>query len=138
MAIIRTASPKYYAPVSHKILSETGALQELKFDMQFKRLKQSEREAQAQAQREINQQIERAKADGEDENQLYKKNWSDILAANACGWRGVTEADKTDVPFSLENLFELCEEYPGLLGSIFSAWAQSLNPTEAAHLATKN
>jgi len=50
----------------------------------------------------------------------------------------VQEEDKTEVPFSHEALFDLCEDYSGLLVSVANAFWESFNPTTAAHLATKN
>jgi hypothetical protein len=141
MAIIRTASPTYFAPISFKCLSESGKLDEFKFDVQFKRLKQSDNDAlhreNIDRSRVIRDQIEK---DGsiDDIQAQAKQAGQDRLRQYATGWRGVQNEDKSDVPFSFEALFELCEEYPGLMNAINEALAKSVAPEAAAHLATKN
>ena len=141
MAIIRTASPTYFAPISFKCLSESGKLDEFKFDVQFKRLKQSDNDTlhreNIERSRAIRDQIEK---DGsiDDIQDQAKQAAQDRLRQYATGWRGVQNEDKSDVPFSLDALFELCEEYPGLMNAINEAFAKSVSPEAAAHLATKN
>jgi hypothetical protein len=141
MAIIRTASPTYFAPINFKCLSESGKLDEFKFDMQFKRLKQSDNDAlhreNIDRSRTIRDQIEK---DGsiDDIQAQAKQAGQDRLRKYATGWRGVQNEDKSDVPFSHAALFELCEEYPGLMNAINEAFAKSVAPEAAAHLATKN
>ena len=141
MAIIRTASPTYFAPISFKCLSESGKLDEFKFDVQFKRLKQSDNDTlhreNIERSRAIRDQIEK---DGsiDDIQDQAKQAAQDRLRQYATGWRGVQNEDKSDVPFSHAALFELCEEYPGLMNAINEAFAKSVSPEAAAHLATKN
>lgn len=141
MAIIRTASPTYFAPISFKCLSESGKLDEFKFDVQFKRLKQSDNDTlhreNIERSRAIRDQIEK---DGriDDIQDQAKQAAQDRLRQYATGWRGVQNEDKSDVPFSHVALFELCEEYPGLMNAINEAFAKSVSPEAAAHLATKN
>jgi hypothetical protein len=141
MAIIRTASATYPAPISFKCLSESGQLDELKFDVRFKRLKQSENDAlhreNIERARAIRDQIEK---DGsiDDIQAQAKQAGQDRLRKYATGWNGVQNEDKSDVPFSFDALFELCEEYPGLLNAINEAFAKSVTPEAAAHFATKN
>jgi hypothetical protein len=141
MAIIRTAQPTYFAPISFKCLSETGKLDEFKFDVQFKRLKQTENDAlhreNIESRRSIRDQIEK---DGSIEaiQDQARQTAQDRLRKYVIGWRGVQNIDKSDVPFSIDALFELCEEYPGLMNTINEAFAKSVAPEAAAHLATKN
>ena len=141
MAIIRTASPTYFAPINFKCLSESGTLDEFKFDVQFKRLKQSENDALHR------ENIERARAirdqlgnNGRVDDIQAQANQAaqDRLRQYATGWRGVQNEDKSDVPFSHDALFELCEEYPGLMNAINEAFSKSVTPEAAAHLAAKN
>jgi len=138
MTIIRTVSPKYFAPVTHKCLAANGLLQELKFDVQFKRLKQSERDALIEANALKRKQIEQDTENGINTNTAALEEIKELLRTYACGWKGVQEEDKTEVPFSHEALFDLCEDYSGLLVSVANAFWESFNPTTAAHLATKN
>jgi hypothetical protein len=118
--IINTASPKYFAPVALKILSEDGALQELTFDAQFKRSKQSEVTAFFEGR------------SGEVIN--HKETVDNFMT----GWRGVTDPGAALVPYSPEALDALCEEYPGMRGAIAAAYYASITPSVAAHLAAKN
>lgn len=120
MAIVRTASATQFAPVTLKCLSAEGVLQELKFDAQFKRLKQSEVSA-----------FFEANADA----QIKHK---DVLDKYMTGWRGVTDESKAPVPYSSEEREALCDEYVGMLGALAQAFYDTLNPKAAAHLASKN
>jgi hypothetical protein len=120
MAIVRTASPTQFAPVTHKCYSADGALQELKFDAQFKRLKQSEAAALFETQ-----------SDG----QIKHK---DVLDSYMIGWRGVTDESKAPIPYTKEDREALCDEYVGMLGALAQAFYDTLNPKAAAHLASKN
>ncbi len=120
MAIVRTASATQFSPVTHKCLSAEGALQELKFDAQFKRLKQAEVTALFEAH--------------EGGNIKHK----DVLDSYMTGWRGVTDESKAPVPYSVEEREALCEEYVGMIGAMAQAFFDTLNPKAAAHLASKN
>lgn len=120
MAIVRTASPAQFAPVTLKCLSAEGALQELKFDAQFKRLKQSEVTAFFES------------------NQDGQIKHKDVLDSYMTGWRGVTDESKTPIPYSKEERDALCDEYVGMLGALAQAFYDTLNPKAAAHLASKN
>ncbi len=120
MAIIRTASPTQFAPVTHKCLDVDGVLQELKFDAQFKRLKQSEITAFMQ----------------EHEGGAIKHK--EVLDRYMIGWRGVTDESKAPVPYSVQEREALGEEYVGLSGAMAEAFFATLNPKAAAHLAAKN
>ena len=141
MAIIRTPSPTYFAPVTHKCLSESGKLDELKFDVQFKRLKQSENDTlhreNIERARAIRDQIEKG-GNIEELQAQAKLDAQDRLRKYAIGWSAVRNEDKSDVPFSHAELFDLCESYPGLMNAINEAFAKSVSPEAAAHLATKN
>lgn len=120
MAIIRTASATQFAPVTLKCLNADGVLQELKFDAQFKRLKQSEITVFLQ----------------EQAGDVIKHK--DVLDRYMIGWRGVTDESKAPVPYSVQEREALCDEYVGMAAAMAEAFFATLSPKAAAHLAAKN
>lgn len=137
--IIRTTSPTFFAPVTLKQLDAKGALKELKFDAQFKRLKQSEADALAKDNADKSKQRKEDLENGIDINEALKEDFCDLLSANMVGWSGVQDEGQNALPFNTGNLTELCEQYSGMLLAIVqSFYGATFNPAAAAHLASKN
>lgn len=136
--LIKTSSPKFFAPVSMKHLDAKGALKDLKFDAQFKRLKQSEFDALVKTNDEKARKRKEDIADGRDISEDVRQDFSDLITNNMVGWSGVQDEAGNPVPFSHGAVFEACEEYSGLMLAIVQAFYSSFSPTAAAHLAAKN
>lgn len=123
MGFVATKSPTYYAPATHRMLSEDGSLVISKFDCQFKRLTKSELlELEA-----------RLKLQGE--KQLRDRQ---LLVEVMTGWRAVEEADGTAAKFSIEQVDRYDEQYIGFQKSCVESFFASTAPSESAHLAAKN
>lgn len=136
--IVFTASPAYFAPVTLKQLDSDGALQEVHFDAQFKRLKDSERKIITTQYEQWRQLILRRVFDSLIDGPVMEAQYIELLHKNMVGWRGVNTPNGEAVEFSLMALDELCEEHTGLLTAIVRSLHDSFNPDEAAHLAAKN
>lgn len=137
--IIRTTSPTLFAPVTLKQLDDKGALKDIKFDAQFKRLKQSQADALSKDTAAKAKQRAEDIENGVNIDEQLKEQFTDLLSTYMVGWSGVQDEGQNKVPFSTDALFELCEQYNGLLAAIVNAfYAATFNPQVAAHLASKN
>lgn len=124
MALIRTPSPAYFAPVTHKYLDEDGQLQTLEFDAKFKRLKASEARLVFMA------------PVGE------RPNDEQVFECYVLDWRTAAVPVDANAEISSQtakaDLNDLCEAYVGLRGSIALSWWQSISADKPAHYAAKN
>lgn len=136
--IIKTSSPAFFAPVTLKQLDSHGALKEIKFDAQFKRIKQSAFDTLMQENQLKQKQRQEAVDNGIDISEQAKQEAVDLINTHMVGWSGVQDEGKNNIPFSTNELAELCEEYTGLLVAIVQAFYASFSPAAAAHLAAKN
>lgn len=138
MAIVRTSSPAFFAPVTLKQLDAHGALKETKFDAQFKRIKQSAFDALMRENQLKQKQRQEAIDNGVDFSEQAKQEAVELINSYMIGWSGVQDEGQNNIPFSTNELAELCEEHTGLLVAIVQAFYASFSPSAAAHLAAKN
>lgn len=162
--ITRTTSPKYFAPVTLNQLDAKGALKELKFDAQFKRLKQSEKDAliaandaKALERQLLMAPVLRRQADAamgldvadqisaqecmeikQSINEQVRAEFVETLNTYMVGWSAVQDEQGGAVPYGTQARDELFEEHAGMLVATAMAFYQSLDPKAAAHLAAKN
>jgi hypothetical protein len=122
MPIIRTPSPSYFAPVSHKYLDEDGRVQTLAFDAKFKRLKASEIRAVFSA----------PVADRPNDEKVSELYLQDARFGDDTATMVINPVER------LKELDGLCEDYAGLRGAIALSWWQSITADKPAHFATKN
>lgn len=158
MSFVRAASPQYFAPASFNLLGADGQLIVSKFDCQFKRLKHSELVAlrrdvdkwsaaalkaiQARA-RALSGSSDEANGDTGslpdiDSERVDKMVSRQVLERVMVGWRAVQAPDGSDLPFSLENVDQTEEEFPGFINACAGSFWDSCSPKAAAHLAAKN
>jgi len=162
--LVKTASPKFFAPVTLKQLDARGALKEVKFDAQFKRIKQTEFDALIKANAikhaERNKKlapIKKRAADLEkgldvsdqlsddacaqitdENNEDIRADFTELLTNYMTGWSGVQDEGQNPIAFTHAGFFEICDEYIGLLTAAVNAFYGSFSPTASAHLAAKN
>jgi hypothetical protein len=157
------ASPTYTAPATHNQLTDSGALQVNKFNLQFKRLKHSELKAlrvdvdawTKEVMERFRQKLTQARlaaVDGEgaeDGPEIGLANAAGgikdmvnrkVLERVLIGWGLIQDADGADMPFSMDAVDRFEEAFPGFINSCAMAFWRSIeNPSEAAHkAATKN
>jgi hypothetical protein len=160
MSFVRTASPQYFAPAAYNLLDAGGRLVVSKFDCQFKRLKHSELVAlrrdvdqwAAQALKDIHARARELAAADEadalaaeadapvatDGSGIDKMVSRQVLERVMTGWRAVLAADNSPLPWSLDNLDQTEEEFPGFINACAQSFWDSCAPKAAAHLAAKN
>lgn len=125
MPFVNAKSPKYFAPARYNTLDADGVLLENKFDLQFKRHTTDQLE-------ELDKMIKaRAKVKGARVDR-------EVLQAACVGWRAVQDEGGTELPFSLDALDTLEQDFPGFIKCCVEAFYLSTQPTQSAHLATKN
>ena len=132
-------SPTYFAPASIQMLDGDGALTTHQFDLLFKRMNADDL---ADLLSEHRSQDEKILLERDLDKRKKLEKASDVKAKQlitrvVVGWRGVTGADDTDLPFSADNLARFLR-IVGMQGVILTAFFESLKPEKSAALATKN
>lgn len=127
MPFKRGASPTYFAPAEFNVLDADGKLAKQLFDIQCKRLKKSELE---QLDVDIKAWAEERRANKEPGNSDRK-----IIERVIVGWRAVQAPDGSELPYSIEAVDQVEEEFPGFMAACVRAFYMSTMPGQAAHLA---
>lgn len=112
-------SPEYYAPVSIDILDADGVLVKHVFDARYLRL-------DALALKALHAQMETGEVDD-----------LKLIDRVLKGWRGIRDADNTELAFSPAALARLLL-VAGMQQTLSRAYFASLSPTQSANLLSKN
>lgn len=108
MGFILSQSATYTWPVEIKLPADGGQFTKHTFDAEFARLSQSE--------------VEKTVAAITDGTFSDRDTCKMLLK----GWRGITDTDKSDIPFSPSTL-EQVVEIPTVAMSIIKSWMESLS-----------
>ena len=112
-------SPTYFAPVSLPMLNAEGVLENHQFDARFRRLDTAQVDALMQ------------------EGEAGNLKDEPTVRGHMVGWRGVQDADGTEIPFSDDALNKLLA-INGARAALARAFLRSLDPQEGAVLTAKN
>jgi hypothetical protein len=123
MAFKLDFSPSYRWPVSHTYVERDGSVVDMKFTIEYARLKQSEVE-------EISGAYQKA---DRDPDKMTDQRCAERVVS---GWDGLLLPDGTPFTYSFENLQKLMD-IQGLRSTIVLSWFDSLRTGQAKNLQTQ-